>query len=206
MRKSIAQKELAGHTKQLRWPNVARGPQVGQPCFRVSVQSLFFQVLLQYKLLRSIASTTLPGKLSKNFPFHSASLRETGFLMYFPGWLPLLSNTIMNQLEVILKLPLKIFLDVSSLTLLSYAYSMLNSSSMKVAFKKLALSCYEQNVLFASNLPPSFPWSLFFRGHFKSPNFPSMVKSSCSTCKRPVLSAVYRILSLLESFASKPLQ
>ena len=33
MRKSTAQKDLAGHTKQLHGPNVAHGPRVGQPWF-----------------------------------------------------------------------------------------------------------------------------------------------------------------------------
>ena len=33
MRKSTAQKDFAGHTKQIRGPNVAHGPRVGQPWF-----------------------------------------------------------------------------------------------------------------------------------------------------------------------------
>ena len=38
MRKSTAQKDLAGHRRQLRGPNVARGPWVGQPCSRPRTQ------------------------------------------------------------------------------------------------------------------------------------------------------------------------
>ena len=51
MRKSTAKKDLAGHTKQLRGPNVAHGPRVGQPslmamktiiCLSFIVENNFF--------------------------------------------------------------------------------------------------------------------------------------------------------------------